>query len=179
MPGSGQKERITWLHDMISCGSYPNAPGLAERFGISLRQAGRDIEYMRGRLGAPLAYDAGRRGYRYTADFRLPDAYRPADSEDVAFAAAAASAPGEGVAQMMIPYDAVIEVFDRVTRLELGGFITGRAGGRNRYRCEFRNPDFFIGMLAATAKGVRVVSPDWLRERLVKVCEALIDVNSD
>ena len=177
--GSSAKDRITWLHDMIKCGSYPNAPGLAERFGISLRQAGRDIEYLRNRLKAPLSYNAARRGYEYTEDFIIPDGMRKADAEDIAYAVAAAAAPEEGVAQMMIPYEAEIEVYDRVTRVELGQFIAGRAKGKNRYRCEFRNPEFFIGMLLATGKEVRIITPDWLRVRLVNLCESLAELNSD
>ncbi len=178
-PGATAKERITWLNDMVKCGSYPNAPGLAERFGISLRQAGRDIEYLRNRLKAPLSYNAARRGYEYTSDYVLPDGMRNADAEDIAYAVAAAAVPEEGGAQMMIPYEAEIEVYDRVTRVELGQFIAGRAKGKNRYRCEFRNPEFFLGMLLATGKEVRIITPEWLRERLVGLCERLAEANSD
>ena len=52
--------RIQWLHKKLSMKSYPNAQRLAERFGISHRQAQRDFDYMRRELGAPIAYDNSR-----------------------------------------------------------------------------------------------------------------------
>ena len=36
-------ERIQWLHKRICDGRYPNAMRLSERFGISHRQAQRDV----------------------------------------------------------------------------------------------------------------------------------------
>ena len=44
--------RIQWLHKKISMNSYPNAQRLAERFGISHRQAQRDLDYLRRELEA-------------------------------------------------------------------------------------------------------------------------------
>ena len=55
--------RIQWFHDELTRKTYPNAARLSERFDISVRQAQRDITYMRTDLGAPLQYDAGRQGY--------------------------------------------------------------------------------------------------------------------
>lgn len=39
--------RIQWLHKKMTMNSYPNAQRLAERFGISHRQAQRDMDYLR------------------------------------------------------------------------------------------------------------------------------------
>ena len=64
--------RIQWFHDELTRKTYPNAARLSERFDISVRQAQRDITYMRTDLGAPLQYDAGRQGYAYTTPFSLP-----------------------------------------------------------------------------------------------------------
>lgn len=66
-------ERFYWFHGRIKSGRYPNAARLVEKFEISPRTAQRDIEFMRDRLGAPLAFDRRRRGYCYTDDsFELP-----------------------------------------------------------------------------------------------------------
>ena len=46
--------RIQWLHKKLTMKSYPNAQRLAERFGISHRQAQRDFDYLRRELGARL-----------------------------------------------------------------------------------------------------------------------------
>ena len=39
--------RIQWFHDELTRKTYPNAARLSERFDISVRQAQRDITYMR------------------------------------------------------------------------------------------------------------------------------------
>jgi len=66
-------ERFLWFHDQVRKGAFPNARDLARQFEYSITQARRDIEFLRDRLGAPLDYDARRKGYRYTgATFELP-----------------------------------------------------------------------------------------------------------
>lgn len=65
--------RILWIDGKIRASAYPNCRTIAEQFEISVRQASRDIEYLRDSLGAPLAYSHERRGYRYTdGAFILP-----------------------------------------------------------------------------------------------------------
>ena len=64
--------RIQWLHKKLTMKSYPNAQRLAERFGISHRQAQRDFEYLRRELGAPIAYDNSRKGFYYEENYVLP-----------------------------------------------------------------------------------------------------------
>ena len=56
-------ERYYWFQGQLKAGRYPNARRLSERFEISVKQAQRDIEFMRDRLGVPLVYHAGDRGY--------------------------------------------------------------------------------------------------------------------
>ena len=46
--------RIQWLHKKMTVNAYPNAQRLAERFGISHRQAQRDLDYLRRELGRTL-----------------------------------------------------------------------------------------------------------------------------
>ena len=66
-------ERFLWFHNRLKSNSYPHAGDLAAAFELSHRTAQRDIEFMRERLGAPLEYDAARRGYFYTdGAYELP-----------------------------------------------------------------------------------------------------------
>ena len=66
-------DRFVWFHKQVQEKKYPNAGLLAQHFGLSVRTAGRNIEYMRHYLGAPLHYDASRKGYYYADnDFELP-----------------------------------------------------------------------------------------------------------
>lgn len=58
--------RILWFDEQIRASRYPNARSLSERFEISVRQAGRDIEYMQNSLLAPMSYNAKERGYEYS-----------------------------------------------------------------------------------------------------------------
>jgi len=73
-------ERFIWFDKRARSGRYPNASSLAERFEISRRTAQRDIEFMRDRLAAPLAYDASRKGYSYEDQtFTLPSIFLSTD----------------------------------------------------------------------------------------------------
>jgi predicted DNA-binding transcriptional regulator YafY len=66
-------ERYNWFNGQIKAERYPNAKKLSERFEISEKQAQRDIEFMRDRLGAPLIYDFTERGYELEdANYELP-----------------------------------------------------------------------------------------------------------
>lgn len=65
--------RILWIDKQIRENRYPNYTRISERFNISVRQASRDVEYLRDSLEAPVDYCPMKRGYRYTdAAFRLP-----------------------------------------------------------------------------------------------------------
>lgn len=68
-----QYERVSWFHDRVRAGQFPNSRHLVEEFEISGRTAYRVIEYMEDRLQAPLKYNSKRRGYFYTdAAFEIP-----------------------------------------------------------------------------------------------------------
>jgi predicted DNA-binding transcriptional regulator YafY len=74
-------ERFIWFHGRVKTGDHPNSRHLREAFEISLRTAQRDIEFMKDRLGAPLAYARREKGYFYTDNsFELPGLWF---SEDV------------------------------------------------------------------------------------------------
>ncbi len=66
-------ERYYWFHGQVKAGRCPNASKLAEKFEISVKQAQRDIEFMRDRLGTPLAYSSEKKGYELEdAGYELP-----------------------------------------------------------------------------------------------------------
>jgi proteasome accessory factor B len=56
------------IHQMVQDGGYPNASTLAARLEVSTKSIHRDLEFMRDRLGLPLAYDTRRFGYCYTEE---------------------------------------------------------------------------------------------------------------
>lgn len=81
-------ERYYWFHNRIKKGYFPNAKTLAENFEISQKQAQRDIEFIKDRLGAPLIYDNRRKGYLYENQaFELPPIWI-SDNEVVALSLA-------------------------------------------------------------------------------------------
>ncbi len=176
-------QRIQWLHRKITEMSYPNAKRLAERFGISHRQAQRDVEFLQLRMGAPLAYDFKRRGYYYTEEFSLPIAVTTANSEE--YNGVVATAPDldsepqadSTVIQLQLPYSAQIKVADRLTAVEMGGYITERISD-NVYRCEFHSIEKFMSVIMSLEADITVLSPDWLRARLVRAAERIIRNNS-
>jgi len=68
--------RLIWFDQQINEERYPNRKSLAERFEISIRQAQRDIDYLKDSMGAPLEYDSKKRGYFYSDKaFILPNIY--------------------------------------------------------------------------------------------------------
>lgn len=74
-------ERFVWFHGRVRSGRHPNAGDLAEKFELSQRTAQRDIDFMRDRLGAPLSYDAAKKGYCYTdGAYELPSRWFSEDN---------------------------------------------------------------------------------------------------
>ncbi len=63
-------ERMWRIHQEVSSGSYPNCQGLALELEVSAKTVMRDVEFMRDRLALPLAYDAVKHGFHYTAPVR-------------------------------------------------------------------------------------------------------------
>ena len=173
--------RIQWLHKKLTLKGYPNAQRLAERFGISHRQAQRDFDYLKKELQAPLAYDGSRKGFYYTAPFVLPvllssdndDVYMPevfnAQKEDLGADAS--------VIQMQLPYSATVEIPNKLTALELSQYIVAKKP-HHRYLCEFHSIEKFLGLLLSIDADVRLVEPYWLRERILR-CARRIIANND
>lgn len=68
-----QHSRLLFIDRRIREKRYPNRSTLAEEWETSIKTIGRDLDYLRHELDAPLAYSARHRGYYYTEDqFQLP-----------------------------------------------------------------------------------------------------------
>ena len=61
-------ERIFFIDHEIRAGRYPSTVQMSEIFEVTRRTIQRDIEFMRERLSAPIAYDRHRKGYYYRDD---------------------------------------------------------------------------------------------------------------
>ena len=175
--------RIQWLHKKLTMKSYPNAQRLAERFGISHRQAQRDFDYMRRELGAPIAYDNSRKGFYYEESYVLP-VLLSSDNDDLyipeIFNVHSKQELGadESIIQMQIPYSATIEIKNKLTALELSNYIVARAP-LDRYVCEFHSVEKFLGLLLSMDADFRIVEPYWLREKILRSARRVVENNKD
>ncbi len=174
-------DRIQWFHKKITANCYPNASHLSERFGISHRQAQRDVEFLRKELEAPMLYCSRRKGYYYEEEFVLPlllESENDADIQDVVSGLRAFSdqAAARSVLQMQLPYSALLEITDKLTVMNLRSFIVGEEP-HHRYRCEFPSVELFLGILVSADADVRILSPDWLRNKLVDFAHRVIERN--
>ena len=175
--------RIQWLHKKIALNSYPNAQRLAERFGISHRQAQRDLDYLRRELEAPVAYDNSRKGFYYTAPFTLPllltsdndELYIP---EILTVKNRQELAADESIIQMQIPYSATVEIPNKLAALELDSYIISREP-HNRYICEFHSIEKFVGRLLSVDADFRLIEPTWLRDRLLSSARRVLKNNEE
>lgn len=174
-------DRIQWIHKMISQKGFPNSRDVAEKFNISERQAQRDIEHMRLKLGAPVKYSPSHKGYYYEARFCLPSMISTENESDYS---AVLSGLHEfvdrsaevSVIQMQLPYSAVLEIRDRITVMNLRSFIVGEEP-HHKYRCEFPSIELFLGVIMSTGAQIRIISPDWLREKLVEFATRILECN--
>lgn len=67
-----QMLRIVAFDSLVRKGDYPNSANFSADYEVSTRTVMRDIEYLKYQLGAPLEYDAEKRGYYYLQDWDLP-----------------------------------------------------------------------------------------------------------
>ncbi len=176
--------RIQWLHRKIAELSYPNAKRLSERFGISHRQAQRDVDFLKNKLGAPIRYNFEHKGFYYTTAYSLPVALTSDNDEDytgVVAAAASEKSLSPAVAestviQTQLPYSATVSVDGRLTAIELQPFIKER-NKDGSYLCEFHSIEKFMGVILALDADIRIVKPSWLRSRIVRAAERIIRNN--
>lgn len=176
--------RIQWLHGELVRNTYPNAARLAERFGISRRQAQRDIDFLKKQLGAPLEYDQHIMGYHYTHPFTLPVSVRNENDggmprmplnpfgRDVFGDAEADSV----IIQGQIPYTATLGITDKLTVLEMRSYIISEEA-RGEFLCEFHNIDRFLCAILTARSGIRIIEPTWLRDKLLHMAEKAIANN--
>ena len=61
--------RLMELDALLRQGKYPNCSSFAQQWEVSSKTIQRDIEYMKYQLGAPIEYDALKRGFYYTDEF--------------------------------------------------------------------------------------------------------------
>lgn len=176
--------RIQWLHKQIFEGGYPNAYRISEKFGISHRQAQRDIDYLKKEMKAPLKYDAHKKGFYYTETFSIPSFSALANEENYSSAISKMTRTSfESVGevetlQMQIPYSAEIEIKNKLGVLELKDFIVS-SHRKNIYLCEFHNIDLFLGMLFTLNADAKILSPSWLAEKAISYAERLLKNNKD
>ena len=173
--------RIQWLHKKLTMKSYPNAQRLAERFGISHRQAQRDFDYLRRELGAPIAYDNSRKGFYYEESYILP-VLLTSDNDDLYIPeifnvqSKQEIAADSSIIQMQIPYSATIEIKNKLTALELSNYIVAREP-HDRYICEFHSVEKFLGLLLSMDADFRLVEPYWLRTKILRSAKRVVKNN--
>jgi predicted DNA-binding transcriptional regulator YafY len=72
--------RIYFIDRRIAAGTYPSTKKLAKEYECGSATISRDIDFLRDMMGAPIEYDAGRRGYFYSdSGFRLPGGFSSAE----------------------------------------------------------------------------------------------------
>ena len=76
------------IHQAIQAGKYPNAMKLAKELEVSTKSVHRDLDFMRDRLELPLEWNAGRRGYHYTAEVSTFPAVQISEGELIALVVA-------------------------------------------------------------------------------------------
>ena len=174
--------RIRWLHQKILSRSYPNARLLAERFGISCRQAERDVEHLRHVLKAPIAYSRKNSGFYYTAPFSLPSTLTDANDESQ-YGISALSLPRslrddneEDTVQLQIPYTAVITCPDKLAMVEFRNMVVANEG-HDRYRLEFHSVSLFLSLIFTSTADISIDSPAWLRDRLADAARRVLNNN--
>ena len=152
--------RIQWLHKKMTANSYPNAQRIAERFGISHRQAQRDLDYLRRELGAPIKYDNSRKGFYYAEPYSLPLLFSSDNDElyipEIFNAERHELAADESIIQMQIPYTATVEIKNKLTALEISNYVVAKQS-RDRYVCEFHSIERFIGLLLSLDADFRLI----------------------
>ena len=174
-------DRIQWLHKRISENAYPRIAHLTKKFSISQRQAQRDIEYMRAKLGAPIAFSHAHKGYFYTEPFVLPfmlEGTNDADIPDVLTGLNAfdKSNAEHSALQLQLPYTALLEIKDIMTVLNLRSLIVADEP-HHRYRCEFPSVELFLGIIMSTSADIKVIEPEWLRQKLVDFAKRVLKNN--
>jgi len=175
-------DRIQWLHKRIAENCYPSIAHLTKKFSISKRQAQRDIEHLRIALKAPVVYSHTHKGYFYSEPYTLPfllESENDTDIQDVLTGIRAFERKNaeHSELQLQLPYTAVLEIKDIMTVLSLRSLIVSDEP-HHRYRCEFPSVELFLGIIMSTSADIKVIEPEWLRNRLVDFAKRVLKNNS-
>lgn len=74
--GKNHLERILHIDQLLRGDAYPSRKSIARHFEVSVKTIERDLDYMRDRLGAPIAYDPIQKGFYYDSPgYYLPSVY--------------------------------------------------------------------------------------------------------
>lgn len=171
--------RIQWLHKKICENCYPNAMRLAEKFCISHRQAQRDIDHLKKELGAPLKYSSSHKGFYYESEFSLPMitvSEKDSEYSDVVSGFGFGGFAESSAIQMHIPYTARLEIKDKLTVMNMRPFITTQLP-KHVYECEFQSVEMFLGAIMAFESDIKIVSPEWLRDKVIAAAERILKNN--
>jgi len=75
---SSKLDRIYWLYQQLKTNRYPSRSRYCEQYEVAASSFKRDLEFLRYRLQAPIAYDRLHNGYRLTGDsFETPPGSSP------------------------------------------------------------------------------------------------------
>ncbi|MBE6534180.1 MAG: hypothetical protein E7678_04340 [Ruminococcaceae bacterium] len=175
--------RLQWLHKKICEEAYPSAIDLSNKFSISRRQAQRDVDKLKTQLGAPIIYSHTHGGYYYSENFTLPymqEFENDSDLHDVinSMREIEITKAERGMLQLQLPYTAVLHIPDRTVVLELRSLITEDLPQKN-YRCEFQSIELFLGILISSGANIKIIEPDWLRQRLIELSKNAINNNEE
>ncbi len=149
--------RIQWIDAALRDNRFPNCTSIAAEFGISPRQASRDVEYLKYSLGAPVEYSFARRGYYYSErTFVLPsyfigegerealiylaDRYRAAGGDATAGLAAFFDKLNAGGAAADRPPSAGVPVYRlKAGQVKIYGLMKEAAAARRKVRIAYRD----------------------------------------
>lgn len=181
--------RIVWFHNQTNDNKFPNAKKLSITFEISLRQAQRDIEYLRDSLNAPLNYTAKERGYTYSCEYSLPVFFLSQSERQLinAIANRYQKISSFGYNE----YDAQAEVLTKISRVNntfenvskdpfiaqiqyLGDrkstapldYFPHKCLGNNVVKYSFFDPEIFMSALLASGLSFTIIKPKWLKEHI-------------
>ena len=181
--------RIVWFHNQINDNKFPNAKKLSDTFEISLRQAQRDIEYLRDSLNAPLNYSAKERGYTYSCEYSLPVFFLSQNEKQLINTIANRYQKMSSLGYS--EYDAQAEVLTKISQtngtfknISKDPFVAQIQYLGNRkstapldyfpHRClendvveySFFDPEIFMSALLAGGLTFTIIKPKWLKEHI-------------
>lgn len=179
-------QRITWFHNKVINSSYPNARLLSQHFEISVRQAQRDIEYMRDSMNAPLIYCPKQRGYQYEKDYILPSFFLSENEKNIvnALAEQYQNIGSFGYWKYRNQADILHKITETssynrigkepyVAKLQMTGgrkstsvldYFLCQTDVDETYTYAFFDPEIFISVLIASNLEFRILSPKWLND---------------